>query len=45
MKICADAGIDITRKKIWKDRWTVLHGLPDDKLKNWLEESIEGSQR
>ena len=38
MKICTDAGIDITRKRIWNDRARVLGGLKDDELKKWLEE-------
>ncbi|MDR2451583.1 MAG: hypothetical protein LBE85_07420 [Candidatus Accumulibacter sp.] len=38
MKICAEAGIDITRKRIWSDRRTILRGLSDADLKKWLEE-------
>jgi hypothetical protein len=39
MKICAEAGIDITSKRIWNDRQKILHlGLADGVLKNWLEE-------
>jgi hypothetical protein len=37
MKICEEAGIDITRKRIWKDRKAVLQGLPDDEVKKWLK--------
>lgn len=38
MKICDDAGIDITRKAIWRDRQRVLSGLKDAELKAWLEQ-------
>jgi hypothetical protein len=37
MKICAEAGIDITLKKIWEDRKIILSGLPEGELKNWLK--------
>jgi TPR repeat protein len=37
MKICDEVGIDITRKRIWRDKQTVLRGLNDEKLKQWLE--------
>jgi nucleoid-associated protein YgaU len=36
MRICDDAGIDITRKRIWGDRLDILKGLKDDGLKSWL---------
>lgn len=36
MKICRDAGIDITRKAIWRDRDVILQGLQDESLKAWL---------
>lgn len=36
MKICADAGIDITRKRIWNDKEAIMKGLPNDELKKWL---------
>lgn len=36
MKICDEAGIDITCKRIWKDRSTIIQGLPDGELKTWL---------
>jgi len=36
MKICADAGIDITGKRIWNDRQEILKGLSDPELKKWL---------
>jgi len=38
LKICDEAGIDITRRKIWNDRQTILAGLGDAELKQWLEE-------
>lgn len=38
MKICEDAGIDITRKRIWNDRQEILQGLADGELKKWLQE-------
>lgn len=37
MKICDEAGINITRKRIWRDRNTVLRGLPENELKRWLK--------
>jgi hypothetical protein len=37
MKICDEAGIDITRKRIWRDRNIVLRKLQDSELKNWLK--------
>jgi hypothetical protein len=36
MKICADAGLDITRKRIWNDKQAILEGLNDQALKKWL---------
>jgi hypothetical protein len=38
MKIFADAGIDITRKAIWRDRQLIIDGLKDADLKAWLEQ-------
>jgi hypothetical protein len=38
MKICAEAGIDITHKRIWSDKQTILSGLKDADTKKWLEE-------
>ncbi|MBE9572728.1 MAG: hypothetical protein IMF11_19045 [Proteobacteria bacterium] len=38
MKICDEAGIDVTRKRIWSDRQHILQGLKDGELKKWLEE-------
>lgn len=38
MKICEEAGIDITRKRIWNDRQSILQGLADGELKTWLNE-------
>jgi hypothetical protein len=37
MKICAEAGIDITKKKIWNDKETIASKLLEGKLKNWLK--------
>jgi hypothetical protein len=37
MKICADAGISITAKNIWRDRETIASKLPAGELKNWLK--------
>jgi hypothetical protein len=37
MKLCAEAGIDLTRKKIWWDRFSLLSRLPSGSLQNWLE--------
>jgi hypothetical protein len=41
MKICTEAGIDITRKEIWRDRQTILSYLPAGALKKWLENFAE----
>jgi hypothetical protein len=38
MQICDEAGIDVTRKRIWNDRKQILRGLDDGKLKKWLEQ-------
>ncbi len=38
MKICAEAGIDITQKRIWADKQTILNGLHDADLKKWLKQ-------
>lgn len=38
MKICDEAGIDVKRKAIWRDRQKILSGLKDEKLKKWLED-------
>lgn len=37
LKICAEAGIDIKQKRIWADKATVLKGLDDGELKDWLK--------
>ena len=37
MKICDEAGIDITKKRVWYDRQTVLNGLPSGDMKTWLQ--------
>lgn len=36
MKICDEAGIDILRKRIWRDRQAIVRGLPAGELKTWL---------
>jgi uncharacterized DUF497 family protein len=38
MQLCAEAGIDIKKKRIWNDREEILAALPDadGDLKNWL---------
>lgn len=38
MRICDEAGIYITRKRIWNDKETILQGLTDGELKKWLQE-------
>jgi hypothetical protein len=38
MKICDEAGIDITTKAIWRDRQRVISGLKEGDLKAWLEQ-------
>jgi len=38
MQICDQAGIDITRKAIWKDRGTILSGLKNAALYAWLKQ-------
>lgn len=38
MKICEEAGIDITRKAIWWDRRAIISGLEDEALKTWLKQ-------
>jgi len=43
MRICADAGIDVTRKAIWRDRARILRELDDPGLRYWMESLDEGS--
>jgi hypothetical protein len=38
MRICDEAGIDITRKAIWRDRQRVISGLKEGDLKAWLQQ-------
>jgi hypothetical protein len=38
MQICEEAGIDIKRKAIWKDRQRILYGLKAGELKTWLDQ-------
>ncbi|RMG92418.1 MAG: hypothetical protein D6706_16840 [Chloroflexi bacterium] len=37
LQLLAEAGIDITQKRIWADRNRILQGLPEGELKSWLE--------
>ena len=41
MKICGDAGIDIIKKRIWRDRAAIAKGLPAGAgaLKTWLQKT------
>jgi len=39
MKLCAEVGIDIKSKSIWRDRQRILNGLEDGELKTWLEQN------
>lgn len=38
MKLCDKAGIDITKKSIWRDRNRIIEGLKNEKLRNWIQE-------
>jgi hypothetical protein len=38
MRICSEAGIDITRKAIWFDRGRLRAEVPDDTLRQWLDQ-------
>ena len=37
MQLCQEAGIDITGKRIWRDRNRILGGLTDQGLRSWLQ--------
>lgn len=37
MKLCHEAGIDIRKKAIWRDRASILVGIPNPELRKWLE--------
>jgi hypothetical protein len=37
MRLCAEAGIDLKTRAIWRDRKEILAGLKDGDLKNWLK--------
>jgi hypothetical protein len=37
MKACEQAGIDITKKRIWTDKATILRGVLDGGTRAWLE--------
>ena len=41
MEVCQEAGIDITNKRIWRDRNQIIKGLPDGRLKTWLQEEAK----
>jgi hypothetical protein len=41
MKICSEAGIDITAKSIWRDRETIISQLQAGELKTWLKKLSE----
>jgi hypothetical protein len=45
MKICSDAGINVKRKAIWRNRERIAKELPDGELKRWLadEAPVPGS--
>jgi hypothetical protein len=43
MKICAEAGIDITKKRIWNDRETIVSKLSAGELKNWLQNFVNAA--
>lgn len=36
MRLCDEAGIDMKKKRIWKDREKIPAGLKAGELKNWL---------
>jgi hypothetical protein len=38
MRIVHEAGIDITQKAIWQDRETIVAGLNDESLKEWISQ-------
>jgi len=37
IRLCAEAGIGIKKKRIWNDRRKILAGLEEGALKDWLE--------
>lgn len=41
MQLCAEAGIDIRQKRIWRDRRQILAVLEAGELKSWLEDCME----
>jgi len=45
MKICDEAGIDITRKAIWRDRQRIIVGLENGGLKTWLEQRKKAASK
>ena len=38
LEICDQAGIDITKRAIWRDKQKLVEGLKDERLKKWLED-------
>jgi hypothetical protein len=38
LQICDEAGIDITRKAIWRDRRRIASGLDQSDLRTWLQQ-------
>ena len=40
MRICSEAGIDITTKAIWRDHPRILSGVEASEVKTWLEEAV-----
>jgi hypothetical protein len=41
MQLCAETGIDIKNKRIWRDREKILAGLSEGELKSWLSDFIK----
>jgi len=41
MKICDEAGINITTKAIWRNRRKILKGLKNEQLKIWLSDKMK----
>jgi hypothetical protein len=37
MMICEQAGIDITKRAIWRDRISILNALPQGDVRTWLQ--------
>ena len=43
MRICQEAGIDVTKTAIWRDHPRILSGFEAGDLKTWLEEAVIAS--